>query len=141
MTRTLRSAIVAGAVFLVGITLSCARPQKEVWYHASDVALLAATGRPQLVEFFHPDWLGCQAMAPVVHGLEKQYAGRIDFLYLNIAEAHNDSAKRAFGFRATPHFFLVNQSGIARDSMQGIVPADSLRAALNRLISVSGTPK
>ena len=27
----------------------------EPWYHASDVALLAKTGRPQLVEFFHPD--------------------------------------------------------------------------------------
>jgi hypothetical protein len=27
----------------------------SAWYHASNVALLAATGRPQLVEFFHPD--------------------------------------------------------------------------------------
>jgi hypothetical protein len=26
----------------------------SVWYHASDVALLGTTGRPQLVEFFHP---------------------------------------------------------------------------------------
>ena len=26
----------------------------SVWYHASDVARLASTGRPQLVEFFHP---------------------------------------------------------------------------------------
>jgi hypothetical protein len=26
----------------------------SVWYHESDVALLAKTGRPQLVEFFHP---------------------------------------------------------------------------------------
>ena len=27
----------------------------SVWYHESDVALVATTGRPQLVEFFHPD--------------------------------------------------------------------------------------
>jgi thioredoxin-like negative regulator of GroEL len=80
-------------------------------------------------------------MAPVVHGLEKQYAGRIDFLYLNIAEARNDSAKQAFGFRATPHFFVVNERGSARGSMQGVVPADSLRAALDRLISASAPPK
>jgi len=26
----------------------------SLWYHASDVAQLASTGRPQLVEFFHP---------------------------------------------------------------------------------------
>jgi hypothetical protein len=24
------------------------------WYHESDVSRLSATGRPQLVEFFHP---------------------------------------------------------------------------------------
>lgn len=74
-------------------------------------------------------------MAPVVHGLEPQYKSRIDFVYLNIAEPQNDSAKRAFGFRATPHFFLVNARGIVRDSMQGVVPVDSLRAALDRLVA------
>jgi len=74
-------------------------------------------------------------MAPVVHGLEQQYKGRIDFLYLNIAEARNDSAKRAFGFRSTPHFFLVNSGGDARESMRGVVPADSLRGALERLLA------
>lgn len=75
-------------------------------------------------------------MAPVVHGLEKEYAGRIDFLYLNIAERRNDRAKRRFGFRATPHFFLVNDRGVAQDSMQGVVPEDSLRGALDRLLGV-----
>ena len=76
-------------------------------------------------------------MAPVVHGLEKQYTGRIDFLYLNTADSRNDSASRAFGFEATPHFFLVNDRGIARESFQGVIPEDSLRAALDRLISAS----
>ncbi len=80
-------------------------------------------------------------MAPVVHGLEKQYEGRVDFLYLNIAEARNDSAKRAFGFRATPHFFLVNAGGAPRDTIQGIIPADRLRAALDRLIASGKTSR
>lgn len=30
------------------------REPDSVWYRTSDVALLARTGRPQLVEFFHP---------------------------------------------------------------------------------------
>jgi thioredoxin-like negative regulator of GroEL len=76
-------------------------------------------------------------MAPVVHGLEKRYAGQIDFLYLNIAVARNDRAKRALGFRATPHFFLTTANGELRDSMQGVVPEDSLRRALDRLIAAS----
>ena len=74
-------------------------------------------------------------MAPVVHGLEKTYEGRIDFLYLNVADARNDSAKRAFGFKSTPHFFLTTPKGEVRDSMRGVVPEDSLRRALDQLIA------
>ena len=80
-------------------------------------------------------------MAPVVHGLEMQYEGRVDFLYLNVADARNDSAKRAFGFRATPHFFFSSAAGAVRDSMQGVVPADSVRAALDRLIGTGASPR
>ena len=80
-------------------------------------------------------------MAPVVHGFEKDYEGRIDFLYLNISETRNESAKRALGFRATPHFFLLSGNGVVRDSMQGVVPADSLRSALDALISRPGSGK
>lgn len=32
-----------------------AQTKDQPWYHASDVTLLATTGRPQLVEFFHPN--------------------------------------------------------------------------------------
>ena len=54
------AAIGAAAIYWTGWparstpTTAEARPD-TLWYHASDVKLLAATGRPQLVEFFHPD--------------------------------------------------------------------------------------
>jgi len=73
-------------------------------------------------------------MAPVVHGLETEYAGKIDFLYLNVADARNTDAKRTLGFKATPHFFLLSADGAPRDTLQGVVPADSVRAALDRLL-------
>ena len=53
----------------------------------------------------------------------------------------NDSAKRALTFVATPHFFFVNAVGAARESMQGVIPADSVRAALDRLIGSGGSPR
>lgn len=51
------------AVVGVGIAVFALRPERQtrpwtttdVWYHESDVASLGRTGRPQLVEFFHPD--------------------------------------------------------------------------------------
>ena len=73
-------------------------------------------------------------MAPVVHGLEKQYEGRIDFLYLNVAVARNDSAKRALGFRSTPHFFFLRADGSTVDAAQGVIPVDSVRLRLDRLL-------
>jgi thioredoxin-like negative regulator of GroEL len=74
-------------------------------------------------------------MAPVVHGLEKEYAGRVDFVYLNIADTHNDDAKRALGFVATPHFFFLRADGSPLSVMRGVVPADSLRSALDALLT------
>ena len=74
-------------------------------------------------------------MAPVVHGLESQYKDRLDFVYLNIADPRTDSAKKALGFRATPHFFFASAKGEIHDSMQGVVPADSVRGAIERLIA------
>ena len=79
-------------------------------------------------------------MAPVVHGLEKEYEGRIDFLYLNVAETRNDSAKPAYGFRATPHLFLLSLDGAVHYSMQGLVSADSLKSALDRLLASPPLP-
>ena len=78
-------------------------------------------------------------MAPVVHGLEQEYEGRIDFLYLNVAEARNDSAKRALGFTSTPHFFFRRADGSTAKVMQGVVPGDSVRRALEALL-ISAPP-
>lgn len=79
-------------------------------------------------------------MAPVVHGLETKYEGRIDFLYLNVALTRNDSAKRAFGFTATPHFFLLDERGTVRSAMRGVLPEERLRGALDRLLVATGAP-
>ena len=94
--------------------------------------------------------MGCQAMAPVVHGLERRYAGRVDFLYLNVAEARNDSAKRALGFVSTPHFFFLRGDGstvhanagsrASRQSEAGAGHARGWDACTNRAIGVLRSP-
>lgn len=66
MKRIFGLTVVAGVIALAGVVVwKAQRPSStvgqaiapkadSVWYHASDVALLAKTGRPKLVEFFHP---------------------------------------------------------------------------------------
>ena len=71
----------------------------SVWYHASDVAMLSATGRPQLVEFFQPD-----------------------------ANAGSASRRRLISFSFAP---------MARRRLRpkGMIPPDSLRRTLDRLLA------
>lgn len=76
-------------------------------------------------------------MAPIVHGLEQQFSGRIDFLYLNVSQVDTRDAQTRYGFKATPHFIFLRADGTAVQDIQGVVPADSLLSALNRLLNTS----
>jgi hypothetical protein len=77
-------------------------------------------------------------MAPVVHGLEREYEDRIDFLYLLVTDPKNTGAKERLGFRATPHFFFLRSNGTIVTQMQGVVPGDSVRRALEDLVAPAG---
>ena len=74
-------------------------------------------------------------MAPVVHGLAKEYAGRVDFLYLDVSDPRNDAAKERMGFVATPHFFFLRPDGERMTQIRGVVPRDSLVTTLSRLLA------
>lgn len=69
-------------------------------------------------------------MAPIVHGLEREHDGRVDFLYLNIEDPATAEARRRLGFEATPHFFLLAPDGSVRAAWQGVQPRGVLDRAL-----------
>ncbi len=78
-------------------------------------------------------------MAPVVHGASSEYAGRIDFIYLDVADKRNAAAKQQFGSTSTPHFFFVRADGVVRTQFQGVVPRDSLIRTLDALLRQLGS--
>ncbi len=55
-------------------------------------------------------------MAPVVHGLEKKYSGRVQFLYLDTSDPRTENAREKLGFDATPHFFYAGTAGSLQTS-------------------------
>lgn len=57
----------------------------------------------------------------MVHGIEERYGDRVDFIYLDISEPDVRPAMEAFGFRATPHFFVRATDGSVTWSRQGMV--------------------
>ena len=70
-------------------------------------------------------------MAPIVHGLEPEYAGNINFVYLDIDDPANADLLSFLGYRYQPHFFLVDGAGSVLQQWLGPVSADDLRSALD----------
>jgi hypothetical protein len=73
-------------------------------------------------------------MKPVVHGLEARYAGKIDFIYLDIDDPANDAAKDQLGFWVQPQFFLLDAAGSVVQEWLGPVSADEFEAAFAQVL-------
>jgi hypothetical protein len=48
---------------------------------------------------------------PIVHGLERKYGDRIDFLRLSIHNPATFALQKQLGFTVTPEFFLLDANG------------------------------
>ena len=68
-------------------------------------------------------------MAPVVHGLESEYYGKVQFSFLDIDDPANNEFKQTLGFRYQPHFFLLDGNGDIVQQWVGSVSADEFRTS------------
>jgi thiol-disulfide isomerase/thioredoxin len=84
----------------------------------------------QLVWFF-AFWDGpSQAMSPIVHALENDYAGQMNFIYLDIDDPENQVFKDALFYRGQPQFFLLDHQGEVLKQWQGYVTNESFVDAI-----------
>jgi thiol-disulfide isomerase/thioredoxin len=68
-------------------------------------------------------------MAPIVHGLETEYFGEINFVYLDIDDPENAKFLDQLGFRYQPHFFLIDGEGKILQQWLGPVTGEDFRMA------------
>ena len=73
-------------------------------------------------------------MAPIVHGLEVEYNGKIKFVYLDIDDPANDAFKRELGYRVQPHFYLLDGNGNVIQQWLGRVSANDFRTTFDTAI-------
>jgi thiol-disulfide isomerase/thioredoxin len=93
-----------------------------------------ASGRVQLI-FFFAFWDGpSQAMAPLVHGLEPGYLGRVNFIYLDIDDPATRPLRQALYFKSQPHFFLLGPTGKVLRQWLGYVPVQQLINAIEAAV-------
>ena len=74
-------------------------------------------------------------MAPVVHGLEKKYAGHIEFIYLDAVDSATSTLKNRLDYRAYPSFILLNAQGDEIGRWVGKVNASELSDAIDEMLS------
>ena len=96
---------------------------KAVTDTSFDVDVLQST-RPVVVDFWAV-WCGpCRMIAPLVEELSVQYAGKVDFVKLNVDE--NPQISMKYGIRSIPTL-LVFKDGKPVDQVVGAVPKRELQ--------------
>jgi thiol-disulfide isomerase/thioredoxin len=103
----------------------------------SDPALVANTGRPQVVEFFAHWCEQCQQMRPVMHGLQDQYSSMVDFIYLDIDADNTAELRRKLGFNGLrPTIVFLDASGNEKGRIIGVTPKDKVESQIEELLTV-----
>jgi len=69
----------------------------------------------------------------MVHGLEAEYWGQVDFLYIDREDPANKDVVQQFGVRYQPVFVLLDAEGNILEQWAGNPGEEALRNALNSL--------
>ena len=67
-----------------------------------------------------------------MHGLEAEWGGEVEFVYLDIDDPATEPFKRQLGYRVQPHMFLIDGDGEVLQQWLGFVDAATLEAALEQ---------
>lgn len=70
-------------------------------------------------------------MAPMVHGLETEYFGKVKFTYLDADDPSTDAFQRELGFYYQPEFYLLDAEGNLIKKLVGFISEDEFRSLFN----------
>jgi hypothetical protein len=68
-------------------------------------------------------------MAPMVHGLEAKYFGKIRFSYLDADDSSTSDFQQALGFYYQPELYLLDANGNVLQKWVGFTTEEELEAA------------
>ncbi len=68
-------------------------------------------------------------MAPMVHGLEAEYFGRVKFSYLDADDPNTKDFQRTLGFRYQPEIYLLDADGNVLQKWVGYTRQEDLETA------------
>jgi hypothetical protein len=73
-------------------------------------------------------------MAPMVHGLEAKYYGRIRFAYLDADDPQTQDFQRSLGFYYQPELYLLDAEGEVLEKWVGLTSQEDLETAFTQFL-------
>jgi thioredoxin-like negative regulator of GroEL len=73
-------------------------------------------------------------MAPMVHGLEAEYFGRVTFAYLDADDPRTDDFQRTLGFYYQPEIYILDADGNVLQKFVGYTSEEELRSAFDQYL-------
>jgi hypothetical protein len=73
-------------------------------------------------------------MAPMVHGLEAKYYGRIRFAYLDADDPQTQDFQRSLGFYYQPELYLLDAEGEVLEKWVGLTSQEDLETAFTQYL-------
>ena len=73
-------------------------------------------------------------MAPMVHGLEAKYYGKIKFTYLDAGDSRTQGFQRALGFAYQPEVYLLDGNGKLLKKWVGFTSQEDFEAVFAQYV-------
>jgi thiol-disulfide isomerase/thioredoxin len=102
---------------------------------ATPIEVALASGKPTIMEFY-ADWCtSCQAMAPNLAKVKKDYAETVNFSMLNVDNTKWLPEIEKYRVDGIPHFIFFDRSGDMLGEVIGEQPDSVLRSSLDEIIA------
>jgi thioredoxin-like negative regulator of GroEL len=102
---------------------------------ATPIEVALASGKPTLMEFY-ADWCtSCQAMAPSLAKIKKDYAKTVNFAMLNVDNTKWLPEIEKYRVDGIPHFIFFDRRGATLGEVIGEQPDSVVRSSLDEIIA------
>lgn len=112
------------------LAYSLLQPGRSTAGEAQEVINRIGAGQPVLLELQSPYCLGCMAARPLIDRIEREHAGQLVVIRLNVQEAAGHTFAERIGLRATPTFVFFDSRGEEKWRTIGAVDPTLVRQSL-----------
>ncbi|MGB3650156.1 MAG: thioredoxin family protein [Rivularia sp. (in: cyanobacteria)] len=112
----------------------------ELDENSTPLEVALSNGKPSLIEFYANWCTVCQKMAPDIATLEEEYAGKVNFVMLNVDNSKWLPEMLQYRVDGIPHFVFLDKNASAKAETIGDQPRTIMGSNLEALIAGSTLP-